>query len=274
MLVNGGAVEVRKSVGVFGEMTRNPVKDNADLVPVKIIHQIFEILRASIAGGGRIISCHLVSPGTVEGMLRDSHKLYMGVSHFFYIFRKLMGEFSVIIETVFVFFRDGMLLPGTGMYFIDSHGRDFFIKILAVLDPYRIFPYIVCNIGNSRGGARSHLSFIGVGIRFIKLLSVHSDDEEFIEIADLRTGNKHFKHADRAGFGHGIGFLVPVIEVSDHGNRLCPGRPYGKIYALLPSLCGGMGSQLLIDIIMCALTEQILVKFRKLHFLSHRYYLP
>ena len=43
ILITAGSVKLRQSVGIFREMRRNPVKNDADLVFVEIVHQIFEI---------------------------------------------------------------------------------------------------------------------------------------------------------------------------------------------------------------------------------------
>ena len=255
MLIHCSAVKIRKPVGVFWKMSRNPIEDHADLVSMQVIYQIFEVLSRSIAGGGRIISRYLVAPGAVERMLRDSHQLYMGVSHFFYIFCQFMSKFPVTVESVGIFLCHGMFPPGAGVYFIDGHGRGFFIKFLTVLEPYGVFPYIVCDIRYPGRGSRSQLRLIGIGIRLVKLFSMHSHNKEFVKIPDLRAGYKSFVHADRTNFCHGIGLFIPVVETSDHGNRLGPGRPHCKVNPFFPSLRGGMGSQLFINIIMCSLAK-------------------
>ena len=88
MLVHCSSVKVCQTMGIFWKMCRHPVKDNSDLIAMKIINHIFEILRCSITGGRSIISGHLISPGSVKGMLCNSHQLYMGISHLLHIVSK------------------------------------------------------------------------------------------------------------------------------------------------------------------------------------------
>ena len=71
-------VEFSQTMGVFGEMGRNPIQNNAYFAAMEGIYQIGKVLCRPITGGGRIIAGHLISPGTVERMLRNPHKLHMG----------------------------------------------------------------------------------------------------------------------------------------------------------------------------------------------------
>ena len=49
MFIHSRSVKVCKTVRVFREMSRNPVKNDADFLSVQIIHQVFEILRCSVS---------------------------------------------------------------------------------------------------------------------------------------------------------------------------------------------------------------------------------
>ena len=73
MLIYCSSVKIHQTMGIFREMCRYPVKNNADLILVEIIDHIFEILRCSVSGSRCIISGYLISPGTIKRMLGDSH---------------------------------------------------------------------------------------------------------------------------------------------------------------------------------------------------------
>ena len=53
-------VEFRKAMGIRGEMGRHPVQDHAHVHLMELIHQVHEVLRRSVPGGGRIVARHLI----------------------------------------------------------------------------------------------------------------------------------------------------------------------------------------------------------------------
>ena len=75
------AVKVRQAVGVSWEMRRYSVKDDAYLVPVKVIYHPRKIFRRAVPGGRRVVACYLISPGAVKRMLGNADQLHMGISH-------------------------------------------------------------------------------------------------------------------------------------------------------------------------------------------------
>ena len=58
-----------------------------------------------------------------------------------------------------------------------------------------------------------------------------------------------------------MGVNIPVIESTYYMDFPGMGCPDRKKDALLPVLCTGMSAQLLINIIMCALAENVLIRF-------------
>ena len=99
IFVQSLAVEFRQSMSIFREVCRYPVEDDADLVFVEIVHQIFEFFRRSIAGSWRIISRYLISPGTIKRMLRNTHQLYMSIPHLLDIVGQRMSKLNIIVKT-------------------------------------------------------------------------------------------------------------------------------------------------------------------------------
>ena len=255
MLIYSGAVKIYKSMSVFREMCRYPVKDNADLILMEIIDHIFEILRCSVTGGRCIISGYLISPGTIKRMLRNSHKLYMSISHFFYISCQGLGKLTVIVKAVLIVLCPRMFLPGTRMYLIDRHRLFFFIKFLTVLDPCGIFPFIVCDIYDLRCSSRTHLSSIRIWVSLIQLFPVCPYNKKFIKLSDLRTRNKHFINTDRTCLCHRICFFIPVIELTNYRYRLCIRCPHCKMHTFSASVCSRMCTQFLIYLIIGSLSK-------------------
>ena len=99
----GLSVKISQSMGVLGEMGRNPVQDDADSGAVEIIHKIHEVLWRAVPGGGCKISGYLITPGTVKWMFCDAHQFNMGITHLLHIGRQFMGRLGVCIEPVLFF---------------------------------------------------------------------------------------------------------------------------------------------------------------------------
>ena len=110
-------VKFSQTVCISREMSRHPVKDDTDIIPVQFIDHIRKVFRCPVSGSRSIISCHLISPGSVKGMFRHSHQLHMSVSHVLYVFYDRIGKFPVCIES-FVF-TSWMPHPRPEVYLID-----------------------------------------------------------------------------------------------------------------------------------------------------------
>ena len=82
VLIQRHTVETSKAMGVSWEMSRYPVKDNADTVLMHVIHEIHEIGRCAVSAGRCVVICNLIAPGAVKRILCNTHKLYMGITHF------------------------------------------------------------------------------------------------------------------------------------------------------------------------------------------------
>ena len=89
------AIKESQSMGVLREMTRNPVDDHADAFSVAAVHERSEFIGCSVAAGRGIPTRHLISPGTVEGVLRDRHHLDVGESPVLHIRNQSISELGV-----------------------------------------------------------------------------------------------------------------------------------------------------------------------------------
>ena len=270
IFVSGGSVKICQSVSVSREMGRNPVQDDPDLVAVHIVDKITEIFRSSVTGSGCIISCHLISPGTVKGMFCDTHQFHMGISHFLHIVRQCVGQFPIVIESFILFVFPGMFFPGTRMDLVNSHGVFFHVELLPFLHPCGVGPFVVSNIHYFGSRAGTKFRTIGIRIRLVKLFSFIGGDTEFIEIPYPHFWNKELINPHIIVTAHHICFRIPVVKISYYRNALCVGSPHCEENSLFFSLRSGMGSQKLIDFIMCSLSEKIPVQFRYFHIVSHK----
>ena len=167
VFISRHSVKFCQSMGIFWEMCRHPVQNDTDFMFMHIIHEIAEIFRRSVTGGRRIISGNLVSPGTVKGVLCNSHKFYMGVAHIFHIIGQCVSQFPVIVKARVLFLSARVLFPRTRMHFIDGHGVFLGVKLLPFFHPCSVPPFESLQIHNFRGIARTHFRKITVRVGFV-----------------------------------------------------------------------------------------------------------
>ena len=151
------------------------------------------------------------------------------------------------------------------MHLVDGHRVFFLVEFHPVLHPGFILPHIAADIGYAGSGAGTHLCLICIRIGLEKILPMHPFNVEFVQLPDLRARDKSLPHTDGACLFHGRSDGIPPVKLSDHGDRLGVGSPHGKINASLPVLLCGMSSQFFVNIIVCCLSKEILVKFGKFH---------
>ena len=250
-------VKLRESVGILGKMRGHPVKDHTDFIAVKGINQVCKILRRPIAGGRRIISCHLIPPGTVKGMLCNTHQLHMGKFHFLKIADKTIRKLPVIIKTVLRPVR--MLHPGADMTFIDSQRFPVHILSRTFLHPYRICPFKMGNIRGNGSCARPFFRIVGKRVRFVKLTAVRRGDQKLIHLSRAYSGNKKLINSSRTLFFHWVLGFLPSVEGTENMYLQRMRRPDSKKHSLLSVLHGRVGPQFFVDVIMCPLCKQILI---------------
>ena len=185
----------------------------------------------------------------------------MRVSHILYIFCQLHCKFPVIVVAVLFLFM-GMTLPGTGMHFIDGHGGPGTVPAFPLLHPFLIVPGEMINIRHNGRIARTLLRIERKGIRFIEILPRPGLDEILVHASFLQLRNKCLVDPQGLQPGHLISVRTPAVEFSDHAYVFGIGRPYCKIDTFLAVYLGRMCAQLLIDLVMCPFTEEILIHIR------------
>lgn len=102
VFVQRRAVEVRRAVGVAGEVPRHPVEDHVDARLMRRRHERPEIGRRAEAPGRRIQPQRLIAPAAVERVLVDRQQLDMGESHVLHIVDKLHRQLAVAEPEVVV----------------------------------------------------------------------------------------------------------------------------------------------------------------------------
>ncbi len=161
MLVQTGAVKPGKPVDIPWKMGGNPVQDHSDSCLVQRIHEIHEILGRPVSGRRRIITNHLIPPGSVKGMLHHRHQLHMRISHFFDIVRNSRGKLAVI----HIFSR--LLIPQERpeIHLVNTDRDIPSLPLAPAAHPLAISPFIG-EIPHNGSGIGAELLAEGIGIRF------------------------------------------------------------------------------------------------------------
>ena len=156
-------VELIEPVPVGNEMRRHPVHYHTYTVGVHDIYERHEFVRSAVAGGGCEISGGLITPRTVERILRNRHYLYMRIVHLHEIFGQFTGQFTIV--------RDSALFsasfPRAQMHFVDVD-RIFVRTVqMPVFHPLFITPSVTIEAKYPGGRLRSPFGIEGIGIALV-----------------------------------------------------------------------------------------------------------
>ena len=148
------------------------------------------------------------------------------------------------------------------MALIDRHR--FLIRILfcAVLHPSDIVPGVAGQIRCPRCGAGAQLRPVRIGICLVDLPALRRRDQELVQLSLLHAGKKGGPDADRTHLRHRVLLLIPAVELADHVDLSRIRSPDAEEVSLLSVLYRRMGAQLLIDVVVRALSEQVAVLLR------------
>ena len=91
MLIEMGSIKEGQSMGIFGEVSRDPIDDHADSFSVTAIDKGTEFVRGAVTAGGGIPTGDLVAPRSIKGMLGDRHQFDVGEASFFHIRDEAIG---------------------------------------------------------------------------------------------------------------------------------------------------------------------------------------
>src|SRR5258707_10089965 len=103
MLVEMRTVEICQAVRVGGEVRRNPVEYDSDVVLMQVIHQVHEILRRTVTRCRSEVTGGLVSPGSVERMLHDGKKFDMREAEFARVFGQTGRDLAISQGAIMLF---------------------------------------------------------------------------------------------------------------------------------------------------------------------------
>ena len=211
------AVETGQTVLVLRKMCGDPVHDHADVVTVQAVDKIGEILRAAIAGGGRVIARDLISPGGVVRELHQRHQFDMRITHLAAVVGQHVRKVAVLRPLV------GKALPGAGVHLVNAHGAVHEITLRAARHVIAVRPHIVIVVDH-RGVLVPVLAPGRKGVGFQYDIAVRLRDGEFIKAAEADIIDKSRPDAALDAF-HRRSRAIPAVEVAHQADRLGIGRP-------------------------------------------------
>ena len=169
-------------------------------------------------------------------MLRHRQQLDGGVAHFLHIGRQLFAQVPVVDEVSVV-----PLAPGAQMDLIDIQGGIIDLVLLLFLPEGLVRPVEAADVIQLAGGGRPGLRVESIGVRLHMYLAVATLDGIFISGVRLQAGDEALP--DLAFSDKAVLFLVPAVEITDHGHALGMGRPDPELPAGLSPPLRRMGAE-------------------------------
>ena len=217
VLVQRGAVEAGQREVVLGEVGGDPVQDDADALAVESVHQVAEVVRCSVARGGRVVGGHLVAPRAAEGVLGQRHELHVREAHLLDVGDQLVGQLAVAQA----------LTPRTRVDLVDGHGAGVGVAVLAGRHPLVVGPLVEV-VGDDRGRSRGNLRGASQRVGLLEPVAAGTLDLELVAHADADVGDENLPDAGGAQRTHGGSHAIPEVELADDAHSAGVGGPHGE----------------------------------------------
>jgi hypothetical protein len=236
---------------------KHPVQDHADAFRVEMVHEGHEVLRRAVAAGGREIARGLVSPGSVERVLRDGHQFHMGETEFLDVGGEPGRQFAVGEKPPFVL---GNARPGAQMHLVDAHRPLQGVLRTAHAHPFRIAPVVGGEVRDPGSGAGADLGLEGEGVGLFHPIAVDLGNEMvFVGLVHPGAGDEALPDAAVQTL-HQVGVGVPSVEFADDGDPACVGCPDREGHSLHALLRAQVRPQLFPDPLVAALAVEMKVQ--------------
>ena len=156
MLIERGAVEMRKAMRIGREMRRHPVEDDADADLVRAVDEPGKAFRIAEPRGRRIKPGRLVAPGRIVGVFGDRQELDVGEAHVDDIGDQPLGQLVQGQERAV-----RLLLPRAGMDLVDRHRLAAGVDAAPVLGMRLVVPFVMQRTGDDRCRLRAQFGAEG-----------------------------------------------------------------------------------------------------------------
>jgi hypothetical protein len=244
------SIEKSQAVSVHGKMGGNPVQNDADSLLVESVHQGHEILGSTESARRSKIADALISPGSVERVLHDREKLYMGESHVPNIGNELLREISVAQKSAVP------SPPGTKVNFVHGERSVEGISGSPLAHPHAIVPYM---FGRPHDGSAPGWFFPpqSKGIPLLRS-EIPVVDVIFVEASLTHSGHESLPDSRAVPPGRErVCTTIPAVKIAHNAYAFRIGRPNGEERALTPLHRHGMRTEFVLQTPVVALPEQI-----------------
>ncbi len=261
MVVQMRAVEQRQAVGVVRKMRGGPIHDDAEPGLMCRVDEGHEIFRRAVPAGGGEIPRGLVSPGAVEGMLRNRHQLQMRIAEILGIGNQPVRQFP-IGEPSMLFF--GNAHPRSQVNFVHGNRCLDWIPFGARRHPLSVMPLVAREIAHHGGGAGPQFRGLRVGVRLAQDGAVvPGADFVLVEGVFGNIGNEQLPEAGGAAVRHGMAPAVPPVEVSDHADPCGIRGPHDEMNPRDPVHRTEMGAKRPIGLVQGPFGEEMQLEVRQ-----------
>ncbi len=184
---------------------------------MQAVDQIAEIVRGAEPRRRRVIRSDLIAPGAAKRMLGHRQELHMREAHLGHVVGQLAGELGV----------GQARPPRTQVHLVDAHRAGQQVQFRPGRQPRRVGPLIDRARHHRRGGRRL-LCPVGHRVGLGLPGPVRSADVVLVAGAGSDARHEQLPDARPAERPHRVRPAVPVVEVADHPDAACVGRPDGE----------------------------------------------
>lgn len=211
------AIEAAQGPVVLGEMSRDPVEDDADPGCVEGLDEYAQVVRAAMTRVHRVVAGDLIAPARLERVGHDGHELHMGVTHPGEVGGQLLGELTVVEA----------LAPAAHVELVDAHLRVVRVGLRPMRQPgFLARRPCVLPLEDDRRVGRRHLGAEGEGIGLLLPAAVAVLD--LVLVAGAGT-HALLPQPPDARARHELHVVaLPPVEVADHLHPLGVGCPDGE----------------------------------------------
>ena len=230
ILVQMSAVVLPEAEIVHRKMYGHHIKDHTDICCMKLINQLLQPVRLSVARCRAEKAKRLISPGLIRRIFIQRHNFHTVKMVFLQIRNQEISNLLIAvpaaghINTLALFLRllqlSDMLLrvilssPRTKMKLVDIQRLVFIIRPL--LHPPAVMKMVFFKIGDDRGCSRPEFGAERIGIRVIHKRIILLINAIFIHLSRFCIRDKHFPELTVFHAMHRC--IRPVIEFSDNAH--------------------------------------------------------
>ena len=211
VLVQGGAVVVPQAVVVHGEVGGDKVQQDGQPRLVALVHQIFQVVRGAVPGGGAEKAGDLIPPGGVAGVLGQGEELQGVVPHLPGVGNQLLRQLPVGVPAAV-----RLPPPGAQVELVDVQGA---LPPVFGAAPPALVPEGVGGLVPQNGGAvGAQLHIEAVGVAVVQAPAAPGVDAVLVQHARPGPGDGALPEVPVVDPLHGE--LLPAAELPDEGDLL------------------------------------------------------